>query len=71
MYQELGGNWSTMALWIVSPDESADRALIAALLPELEDDLREYYALRYVEMMTGHRLDPGDFPSWIGEWAVF
>ncbi len=30
------------------------------------------YALRYVKLMTGHDLDPGDrLPSWIGEWAVF
>jgi len=30
------------------------------------------YALRYVELITGHELDPGDaLPCWIGEWAVF
>ena len=30
------------------------------------------YALRYVELMTGHELHPRDrLPSWIGEWAVF
>jgi hypothetical protein len=30
------------------------------------------YALRYVELMSGHELDPGDaLPCWIGEWAVF
>jgi len=30
------------------------------------------YALRYVELMTGHDLDPGgQLPCWIGEWAVF
>ncbi len=54
------------------------RRIVLALYPadaQLQDLRRTQdvaYALRYVELMTGHDLDPGDqLPSWIGEWAVF